>query len=372
MGLMEISQVLGNLDESLARSRFLLVLAALYVLSACSENTGIETLGRPTLMAPGESPLDVICDIQQEFHQLQKPVLSEVQYVEKSSRSMTVEFHRTKELLPAYYHFQLSEAASAWISTHTSAELSVALMPIVLDPTIGGEAAIVLTSLSTGRRFRTNQYGYHHASIAADVSEFMHKSEYQSPDAPGKWNADLARQFRVPNEVTIVFEGRPFLGDEDSEFNRLAQSTNTLNHRLEQIQDKLHYYENGLMAQLVYGPDAFTSVETLDQWIAVNGLPKPPRREKHEELVANWSKEFIVLAAYPKGIPNGIGIYLLGLERYWPLLYNYQHTVRETYRYQALPKFDEYRTQYERELVERVYEVASSACANRMAVIQSG
>ena len=102
----------------------LLSLAVLTLIIGCSENTGIETLGMPTVIDPDQTPVDVICEIQAEFRELKKPVLDTVKLVPADQRSMSVDFMRVPEELPAYYQFELHPHAAAWVSSHTSAEIS--------------------------------------------------------------------------------------------------------------------------------------------------------------------------------------------------------------------------------------------------------
>ena len=236
-------------------------------------------------------------------------------------------------------------------------------MPLVLDAEYGGEAAVILTSLATGRRFRTHQYGYHHSSIATEVSHFMHNTGYRSRSDPGRWDFDLAAQFQVPIQVTMAFQGPTFLSETESGFSRLVLSKETLNYQLKQFQEKLRYYENGLMPDRVYGKDAFETVERLDDWIKVNGLPAPPHSDRHRELTSLWSAEFIIFSAYPFGIPRGLAVYLLDLQNYWPLLYHYEHTVLELKDNARPLRSEQYRASYRNELLQKARQVMYSACS---------
>ena len=76
----------------------------------------------------------------------------------------------------------------------------------------------------------------------------------------------------------------------------------------------------------------------------------------------------LVLGAYPGGVPAGIGVYVMGFEKYWPLLYGYPRTVAEAFSHQSLPKLDEYLREYRRAVKEGVYELARKNCAEATAV----
>jgi hypothetical protein len=343
---------------------YALVLATL-TLPACAEKSGsVETLGSPTLIPIGRRALEVLCDIQAEFRSLPKPILRDVIYHKPTSRRMLVEFHLTSEKLPAYFEFVVSDQAKQWMVTHTSAELSAALMPLVQDGDIGGEAAVLLTALATGRNYRVASYGYHTSSISSAVSRFMHDTRYRSPSNTGNWNLEAALQFSLPTEVALSFHRWQQEVHSKHNSDGTAHRGATLDGLLAPFQLDLRYYENGLNEYQFYGIDAFENVQTLDQWIPSNSLPSPPDGERHRRLLEDWGKSFVILAAYPLGVPRGVAVYELGFERYWPLLYNFNHTVKELNKQYA--RQEEYRRAFRRAVKRTVYEHSRDVCRHNL------
>ena len=131
-------------------------------LAGCASapiDRSVELLGEPTPIKAGQSPMDVLCEIRAEFMALPKPVLRRIVYHGKSSRKRRVEFGTlSTKFLAAYYEFRLTDTAQQWAKGHTVAEISAALASLVLDPEVGGEAAVLLAGLATTRTSYREEY----------------------------------------------------------------------------------------------------------------------------------------------------------------------------------------------------------------------
>jgi hypothetical protein len=295
-------------------ARYAIALLMLF-LAACDRTDYTRaSLGTPTPMSPETGFVELVCVLQLQFRSLHKPIMTDFRAIEATKRSIVAEFSRYPESLPRYYRYDVTEEAQAWLGSHTSAELSIALAPMMFDPEIGGEAAVAIASLASNRTFRTNQMGYHQSSIAAEFTEALYSTGYRSPASRGSWSEEVAASLYVPSELAVAFS---------------HEEADTFDYRIRSLGETLRYYENGLMPQLMYGDGAFSPVATLEEWAEVNGLPNPPDSSGHEALSA-WQREEIILATLPTGFPNGVLVYFLGLERYWPMMYSYTHLVAET------------------------------------------
>jgi hypothetical protein len=134
------------------KKTYLFFIIILFVFSGgCSEKTNdINLVGIPTVINPGETPLDVMRRIYIEFVELEKPILKEIIFHKEGSRSMRVDVvNSTTEKLPSYYQYILTEEANDFIRKHSVPEIIASLLPIVMHPENGGEAAVLITGIFT-------------------------------------------------------------------------------------------------------------------------------------------------------------------------------------------------------------------------------
>jgi hypothetical protein len=310
-------------------------------------------------MNPGETPLDVMRRIYVEFTELEKPVLKEIIFHEEDSRRMRVDVvNSTRETLPSYYQYVLTEEANEFISRHTVPEIIATLLPIVMHPEDGGEAAALLTGILTNYKYRTHEYGRHVSTISHHTSNFLYSTGYRSLSEKGQWSYDSAIAFDFYNKEKIVL-ARGYLCFKGTNSDRLSDKSkydqNNLHYQLSQIVDDVWRYESNLRRY------QFKRADSLKEWLILNPCPPVLDQEKFEFISERYDKAFLVLGSYPFGLKPDTIIHTMGLKKYWPIIYNKKSFLRDP-RVEANFKKEwyEHEKNYMPEVKSTVYKIAMS------------
>lgn len=144
----------------------------------CSKPDVPPLYGAPTRIAKGQTPMDVVCAIQDEFKQLPKPLMERIRYrapwTSKRVGSPEVR-HR------GFDRIHLRAEALAFIERHSRLELVASLTPLFTDADNGGEAAVLLAGIPAGT---DAEQGRVSRALAAHIKE----TNYASPQHPGHWH----------------------------------------------------------------------------------------------------------------------------------------------------------------------------------------
>jgi hypothetical protein len=140
--------------------------------------------GKPTDLG-GATPIEMVSAIRDEFYALTKPVLLKF----KRHRAYTRRsFGAGRYKEPEYWEPKVTSEARAFASRHSKIELEVALFPFLDDPTVGAEAAIVLSAVpfmvSDSRKTRGH------------ISNPIKASGYKAPSDRGSWSLQAAEKVR--------------------------------------------------------------------------------------------------------------------------------------------------------------------------------
>ncbi len=158
---------------------FLLALVILLyasLMTSCGAAGEQQLFGTPTPIPPGKSPVDVIIQIQDEFRALKKPLLKKLKYHKKW------EVKKFADSTYRYGPFQevvLTGEAYAFFKKYTLREICTALTPLLFDPEIGGEVAVLLSGIPAQSREQASEL---------HRGRDLVKLKYISPSNKGDWN----------------------------------------------------------------------------------------------------------------------------------------------------------------------------------------
>lgn len=336
------------------------IIIILFVLSnGCSEDTNnINLVGTPTVINPGETPLDVMRRIYIEFTDLEKPILIGIIFHKEDSRSMNVDVvNFTTETLPSYYQYLLTKEANKFISRHTVPEIIATLLPIVMHPEDGGEAAVLLTGILTNYKYRTHEYGRHVSKISHHTSHFLYSTGYRSVSEKGQWNYDSAIAFGFYNkEIVLADRYLCFRGtDSDLLSDKSKYDENSLHYQLSQIVDDVWWYESNLLRY------QFKRANSLKEWLILNPCPPVLDQTKYKLFSEKYDKEFLILGSYPLGLKPDIIIHTIGLKKYWPIVYKKKRYISNPRASKNFGKeWQKYEKNYIPELKKTIYNLAMS------------
>ncbi len=128
---------------------FLLLIIPFFFLSGCNNEIDI---GSPTKLN-GRDPFQLLCEIQNEFKKLEKPVVKDVIYYEAwtEHRLGAGSYHHGRS-----YDIILTKGAYNFIKKYSRLEIRTALTPLIISPNNGSE----VLALIDGMRIRVRKPVY--------------------------------------------------------------------------------------------------------------------------------------------------------------------------------------------------------------------
>lgn len=136
------------------RSQYRYILCGLIVVSwalgSCSSRK--PTIGSPTDLN-GRDPVEIICQIQETFKKLQKPVFTKINYYKPWTESKIVagtsRYNQSFDIV-------LTTEAYQFIEKHSDIELKIALVPLIIDPENGADVLALFDGMEPRGKRRIN------------------------------------------------------------------------------------------------------------------------------------------------------------------------------------------------------------------------
>ena len=267
-------------------------------LGACGIFSEKKLYGDPTPIPEGQSPVEVIKAIQTEFRQLDKPILKKIKHHQQWKK------RRFADSTYTYGPFEeviLTSAAYRFYKKHTAREIFTAVTPLLFDPEIGGEVAVLLSGIPVKNL---------ELASSIHLGNLLVEMGYTSPENQGTWDIKNYRgssYIGYPGVFHDVYE-KPVQGTLDyAIYSVLKDEYSVRNH------PQRDYFEP-FAADL-----AGKTFKTLDEFIET-GL-KPAPSEKFAPFLAAHSDLFSSTVLLASVRNNTIALmWSLGLEdRFWPL-----------------------------------------------------
>jgi len=289
-----------------------LCLVMTLLLVACSESEVPPLYGKPTKLTSNETPLLAICRIQEEFKSLPKPLMDRRSYVSGwTSRRLGAAAVRHD----GYYQIHLRQEGLEFLQKHSRLELVASLTPLFTDPSVGGEAAVLLAGIPAGSK---SDQGYY----TRNIGNIIHRTHYASPDRSGDWFKNSAEFYGIANSLyglTNTTEGLHRKRDP-----AYAQS-------LEQhIVDFLRAQSHAPLKHFAEGyprvPQPHSQAR-LDEWVETHKAPRLTNKtqvfiHRYQGLFAGVA--LLPLLPYPQSTLQGNEIHMMWLlkleEAHWPAI----------------------------------------------------
>ena len=328
------------------------VLVLIFILAGCNEShenneEKLPLYGKPTKVLSNESLVDALCKIQSEFRDLPKPLMLNMsqkgEWTTKKIGAPTAHYR-------GFSRIHLRPEALTFLQQHSRLELVASLVPLFIDPEVGGEAAVLLAGIPAGSD--SMQGG-----TTGNLSSRIKETDYKSRENQGTWNDNGYNQFSA---VTGLY------GLTNSTSRIHKKNVVELPGSLESsIIELLRDLENAPLKFLEIGylhmPQPHT-IETVRKWIDGHRLPLPSTKTK--KFVEQYKGDFATMVMLPKiGQPQGLlnlneyyMMWLTGRENeYWPALLNLNSG--QKYRNQLIKDFRKY-------YVKKAYDICQEGRAN--------
>ena len=280
----------------------LLLVAVLTVflagLNACGIIPEKKLYGNPTPIPEGQSPADVIKAIQTEFRQLEKPILKKIKYHKQWKKRR---FADSTYTYGPFNEVILTREAYDFYKKHTTREIFTAVTPLLFDPEIGGEAAVLLSGIPVKNL---------ELASSVHVGNLLMEMGYTSPENQGTWDIKNYRgssYIGYPGVFHDVYE-KPVHGTLDyAIYSVLKDEFSVRNHPQ---RDYFEPFAAGLAGK---------TFKTLDEFIETGLKPEPS--EKFAQFLAAHSDLFSSTVLLASVRNNTIALmWSLDLEdRFWPL-----------------------------------------------------
>lgn len=160
-------------------SRRLLFFCTSIFLFSCSSDDDIPPLyGEPTPILTDQSPIEVVCAIQSEFKQLPKPLLQR-QSFQSPWTSRPIGAANVDH--QGFIRIHLHDEALVFLQQHSRLEIVASLTPLLNDPELSGEIAVLLAGIPAGNKSSQG-------SLTRDLANTIDRRSYASPQQPGQWH----------------------------------------------------------------------------------------------------------------------------------------------------------------------------------------
>ncbi len=269
----------------------------LTALCACNILPEKKLYGDPTPIPEGQSPVDVVRIIQNEFIQLKKPILKKIRHHKQWKK------RRFADSTYTYGPFEevvLTREAYAFYKKHTAREIFTAVTPLLFDSRIGGEVAVLLSGIPAKNL---------ESASRRHAGDLLLEMGYASPENKGAWDITSYKGSSLigyPGVYHDAYE-MPVEGTLDyAIYSVLKEEYSVRKH------PKKEYFEP--FAAKLEGK----TFKTLDEFIKTDMKPRPS--EEFAQFLAIHSDLFSSTVLLASVRNNSIALmWSLGLENeFWP------------------------------------------------------
>ena len=278
--------------------RFLLPLFLILMTSGCGIFGEKKLYGKATPIPEGLSPVDVIRTIQNEFIQLEKPILKKIKHHKQWKK---YNFADSTYTYGPFDEVVLTRETYDFFKKHTVREILTALTPLLFDPQIGGEVAVLLSGLP---RQTLEQASKTHCGRT------LLELGYTSPEEKGVWD--------IRSRICSAYIGFPGVYHDAYE----TPEKGTLDHAIYSVL-KTEYSVRNHPKRDYFEPFAAKlegkMFKTLEEFKRTPMKPKPS--EKFQQFLASHSDLFSTTVLLASVRNNRIA--LIGAldmyDEFWPL-----------------------------------------------------
>ena len=293
--------------------RITIVVFAIFIVG-CSENNNekLPLYGSPTKLLPNESLVDAICNIQEEFKTLPKPLMQRMSY-KADWTSYKVGAAATHH--KGFYRVHLRPEALNFLRQHSRLELIASLVPLFIDPDVGGEAAVLIAGIPAGS---DSAQGLITRTIAGSIN----RSGYKSRDQQGDWYDNVYQKYYIASSLYGLTNSTSRIHKKQipeyvgSLENAIVDVLSALSH------SPLVFLEEGYLRM----PQPHTE-DSVKSWISNHSVPSP--NSKAQVFIDKYKGDFstiilLPMMPYPQSdlqIYEHYMMWLLGKEKeYWPAM----------------------------------------------------
>ncbi len=283
----------------------------LLTLAGCGpEPPKAPLFGAPTPLPENVSPALLLCQIRDEFRELPMPLLERITYKGPWERrpigAAPVRYR-------GFHRVALRAEGLAFLEAHARIELVASLAPMLIDPTHGGEAAVLLAGIPAGTDAQQSQ-------LTRVLAQQVYDSGYRSPDRPGAWSEYAGRGL---SSVPRLYG----LGNTTSRIHarRVPGASGSLEAAIVGVLEDFETSVPRLPSSLYEAFEPPPLQGTVEEWARTRGPPElsdDARRfvERHEPVLAAMALfPLTVSDSSALGAPEHVLMWLLGLEHgYWP------------------------------------------------------
>ncbi len=283
-------------------------------LTGCNENSNnkLPLYGSPTKLLPNESLVDAICNIQEEFKTLPNPLMQRMSYkADWTSYKIGAAATHHK----GFYRVHLRPEALKFLRQHSRLELVASLVPLFIDPNIGGEAAVLLAGIPAGS---DSTQGLITRTIAGSIKQ----SGYKSPAQQGDWYDNVYQKYYIASSLYGLTNATSRIHKK-----QIPEYVGSLE---EAIVDVLSAFSHSPLVFLKEGhlrmPQPHTE-DSVKNWISSHSVPTP--KSKSQTFIDKYKGDFSTIVMLPMmPFPQSklqpyehYMMWLLGLEKkYWPAM----------------------------------------------------
>ncbi len=285
------------------------------LLVACSQQDDPLLAGSPTRLKPGETPVDVICRIQAAFKALPKPLMERMSY-----KGAWTSYHLGAAPVRhrGFYRIHLRQEAMTFLKKHSRLELVASLVPLFIEPDVGGEAAVLLAGIPVGS---DSLQGYHTGTLAGELE----RSRYKSPAQPGSWYDTAYQQYPSASALYGLTNT-----SENIHKKYVSGYAGSLEHEIVKLlKDYSQLPLQPLEGDYLHVPQPHHK-EAVEKWLSDQLIPV--LKSKSRRFVDNYQANFagislLPLIPSPGSLLNAHEVYMMWLLRmekeYWPALLNF-------------------------------------------------
>ncbi len=307
-------------------------------LAGCGEDDKLPLYGSPTKILPDETLVSAICRIQEEFRKLPKPLMQRMSYIgDWTSYSIGAGTVRHK----GFSRIHLRPEALKFLQRHSRLELVASLVPLFIDPDVGGEAAVLLAGIPAGS---DSMQGL----MTRNIAGVIERCGYKSPEQPGDWYDNVNQKYYIANSLY-----------------GLTNTTSKIHKKyMPEYEGSLENAIVDLLSAFSHSPRVFLGGKyprmpqphqeaLVEKQISDHGVPVPVK--KAQAFIDKYKGAFsgfvmLPLMPYPQSLlqqKEHYMMWLLGMEKqYWPAMLNLTSGKK-------LPK--KIRKQFRKAYVEKVY-----------------
>ncbi len=332
-----------NKDKKTKHIFLYLFLGVCGFLSACSEEPIAPLYGAPTPIPINQQPMDVVCQIQNEFKQLPKPLMTRYSYQsEWTSRPIGAASVKHRGFVKVH----LREEGLSFLQQHSRLEIVASLSPLIHDDELGGEVAVLLAGIPAGDKAEQG-------SLTRGLAGMIDQRAYSSPSRPGQWHSVDEFKFYYLNRFYGLLNTSARIHQRE-----IDNYSGTLEQALEAV---LQAYSKMPAVPLAEGrvniPQPHNDA-AIAQWISEHGVPD--LIPKAEQFIQQQRSNFAALALLPL-MPQP-SAYLESTEYYMMWLLSLEETFWPAVI--SVPRGELIPATLRQQLRQKIAETANGFCPN--------